>query len=123
MSREARVSIYVAALAARAGTLSCCSSRGAGRPPALDPHLPWWAIAVGWAIAETCVVHLQFRRSAHSFSLADLPFVFGLVFASGDGFLAGALLGAGIAYALRRLPPIKLASTSPSSRWRSASRS
>ena len=55
------------------------------------------------------MVHLQFRRSAHSFSLADMPFVFGLLFASGDGFLVGALLGAGIAYACRRLPPIKLA--------------
>ena len=49
------------------------------------PHLPWWAIAAGWVVAEACVVHLQFRRSAHSFSLADLPFVFGLLFASADG--------------------------------------
>ena len=92
-----------------------CSRRGAvlslalhGAAPLAEPHLPWWAIAVGWAVAETCVVHLYFRRSAHSFSLADFPFVFGLAFASGDGFLLGALLGAGAAYAFRRLPPIKL---------------
>ena len=32
----------------------------------------------------------------------------GSLFASGDGFLVGALLGAGVAYAFRRLPPIKL---------------
>ena len=38
-------------------------------------------------------MHLAFRRSAHSFSLADIPFVFGLVFASGNGFVLGALLG------------------------------
>ena len=70
------------------------------------------------------MVHLHFRRSAHSFSLADFPFVFGLAFASGDGFLVGALLGAGAAYAFRRLPLDQArASTSRSSRWRSASRS
>ena len=98
--------LYGAVLAALAIALFFVSLHGA--EPLADPHLPWWAIAVGWAVAETCVVHLHFRRSAHSFSLADLPFVFGLVFASGDGFLLGALLGAGVAYAFRRLPPIKL---------------
>jgi diguanylate cyclase (GGDEF)-like protein len=77
--------------------------------PALDtPHLPWWAIAIGWIVGEACVVHLHFRRSRHSFSLADLPFVFALAFASGQDFMIGALVGAGIAYGVRRLPPIKL---------------
>src|SRR4051812_23405836 len=99
--------IYGAALAAVAVVLFLLSLHGA--EPLPEPHLPWWVIAVGWAVAETCVVHLHFRRSAHSFSLADFPFVFGLAFASGDGFVLGALLGAGAAYAVRRLPPVKLA--------------
>jgi diguanylate cyclase (GGDEF)-like protein len=99
--------LYGAALAAIAIGLFFGSLHGAD--PLAEPHLPWWAIAIGWAVAETCVVHLHFRRSAHSFSLADFPFVFGLAFASGDGFVLGALLGAGAAYAFRRLPPIKLA--------------
>jgi hypothetical protein len=73
-----------------------------------DPHLPWWAIAAGFVVAEACVVHLEFRRSAHSFSLADIPFVFGLAFASGDDFVAGALLGTGAVYAFRGLAPVKL---------------
>ena len=77
--------------------------------PLADPVLPWWAIAAGFVAAEACVVHLEFRRSAHSFSLADIPFVFGLVFASGTDFLAGALLGTGLIYAARRLAPVKLA--------------
>ena len=38
-----------------------------------------------------------------------MPFVFGLVFAGGDAFLVGALVGTAIAYALRRLPSIKCA--------------
>jgi diguanylate cyclase (GGDEF)-like protein len=80
-----------------------------GKQPLADPHLPWWAIAAGFVVAEACVVHVEFRRSAHSFSLADIPFVFGLAFSSGDDFLAGALLGTGIVYAFRRLAPVKFA--------------
>ena len=71
--------------AARPRLVALPSPTVRGTPPLAEPELPWWAIAVGWVVAEACVVHLQFRRSAHSFSLADVPFVFGLVFASGDG--------------------------------------
>jgi len=99
--------LYSAALAVLAGTLFVTALHD--EAPLAEPHLPWWAIAIAWAVGEACVVHIYFRRSAHSFSLADFPFVFGLAFASGDGFLVGALLGAGAAYAFRRLPPIKLA--------------
>src|SRR5215212_258668 len=102
----AQVGAYTAVLASLATVLFLTEVHGT--EPLSRPHIPWWAIAIGWAIAEMCVVHLEFRRSAHSFSLADLPFVFGLLFASGDGFLLGALLGAMVAYG-RRLPPIKTA--------------
>ena len=75
------MSVYGLVLAALAAVLFVTSVKG--EAPLAKPHLPWWAIAAAWAVAEACVVHLQFRRSAHSFSLADLPFVFGLLFASG----------------------------------------
>src|SRR3954454_22620088 len=106
VSPVAGIALYGAALAAVALALYLAFLRGAS--PLSAPHLPWWSIVVGWAMAESCVVHLHFSRSAHSFSLADVPFVFGLAFAGGDGFLIGALLGAGIAYSIRRLPLIKL---------------
>ncbi|MDP9134364.1 MAG: EAL domain-containing protein [Actinomycetota bacterium] len=101
------VSLYGLALAAIAAAVFVTSVHATA--PLAEPHLQWWVIAAGWVVAEACVVHLKFRRSAHSFSLADIPFVFGLLFAGGDDFLAGALIGAAIAYACRRLPPIKLA--------------
>src|SRR5215212_2657583 len=106
LSRIGAVCLYGLALAVVAVILFV--TQVSGEPRQSEPHLPWWAIAVGWVIFESCVVHLQFRRSAHSFSLADVPFVFGLMFASGDGFFAGAVLGAATAYALRRLPLIKI---------------
>src|SRR3954469_2682017 len=100
------VYLYGALLSVLSAVVFVASVRGTA--PLSEPVLPWWAIAAGFVVAEACVVHLQFKRSAHSFSLADVPFVFGLTFASGTGFLVGALLGAGVAYAARRLPPIKL---------------
>src|SRR5919112_415575 len=107
-SREAFVWLYVVALAVLAAGAWVLVTHG--EEPHADPHLPWWAVALGFAFAEVCVVHVRFRRSAHSFSLADLPFVFGLVFASGDAFVVGALVGTGIVWGLiRRLPAVKLA--------------
>ncbi len=74
------------------------------------PHLPWWALALGFAAAERAVIHLHFRRSAHSFTLADIPLVFGLIFASAPQLLIGALAGSTVMWILdRRLPPIKIA--------------
>jgi diguanylate cyclase (GGDEF)-like protein len=65
-------------------------------------------LAPAFFIAERCVVHLQFRRSAHSFSLGDMPLVFGLIFASPDQLMAAVLAGTSLTLLLdRRLPPIK----------------
>ncbi|MDA0163784.1 EAL domain-containing protein [Solirubrobacter ginsenosidimutans] len=106
-TREAFVWLYVVALAVVGAVAWGLFIHG--ESPHADPHLPWWAVALGFAFAEVCVVHVRFRRSAHSFSLADLPFVFGLVFASGDAFVIGALVGTGIVWGLiRRLEVVKL---------------
>ena len=105
--REMSVWAYVAGLAGLAFVAWSLISRDTA--PHADPQLPWWAVAVGFACAEICVVHVRFRRSAHSFSLADVPFVFGLVFASGNAFVLGALVGTAIVWGLvRRLEVVKL---------------
>src|SRR5690349_4842868 len=98
--REALVWAYVLALSGVAVVAWALVSHNA--VPHGEPHLPWWAVALGFAAAELCVVHVRFRRSAHSFSLADLPFVFGLVFATGDDFVLGALVGHAIVLGLIR---------------------
>src|SRR4051794_12744670 len=106
-SRAVLTWAYVVALAALAAAAWITITRG--EPAHGTPQLPWWAVALGFAGAEICVVHVRFRRSAHSFSLADVPFVFGLVFASGDAFVLGALIGTGIVWGLvRRLEVVKL---------------
>jgi diguanylate cyclase (GGDEF)-like protein len=79
--------------------------------PELDygVHLPWWGLALGFLAAERCVVHLHFRRSAHSFSLGDLPLVFGLLFATPIDLVIAGLVGPLLVLLIdRRLPAIKV---------------
>ncbi len=76
---------------------------------ALYGNLPWWVLALGFFLGERLVVHVHFRRSAHSFSLGDVPLVFGLLFASSADLVVGALVGTAVTLMLdRKLPPIKL---------------
>src|SRR3954451_5920942 len=106
-SRAVLVWAYVATLGVLAAVAWATLTHG--EPAHGSPHLPWWAVALAFAGGEICVVHVRFRRGAHSFSLADVPFVFGLVFATGDAFVLGALVGTAIVWGLiRRLEPVKL---------------
>jgi diguanylate cyclase (GGDEF)-like protein len=78
--------------------------------PLATPHLTWWMLALGFVGAERCIVHLEFHRSAHTVSLADVPFALGLVFAGGNDLVIGGLAGSIVVYGvLRRLPPVKVA--------------
>ena len=72
-------------------------------------HISWWGLALGFLAAERCVVHLHFRRSAHSFSLGDLPLVFGLLFASPMNLVLAGLIGPVVVLLFdRKLPVIKI---------------
>ena len=69
-------------------------------------QIPWWVLGVMFYFAELFVVHLQFRRDAHSFSISEIPLVLGLFFVSPIGLLAAQVIGAGVALGLRRRQPI-----------------
>jgi diguanylate cyclase (GGDEF)-like protein len=77
-------------------------------PAPTSLHLPWWLLAIAFAGAERCVVHMHFKRGAHSFSLGDIPMVFGLLFCSASDVVLASLIGSAVILLLdRRLPPIK----------------
>jgi diguanylate cyclase (GGDEF)-like protein len=85
---------------------------GAGDvPPVISSvHVPFWALLIAFAAAERFVVHVHFRRSAHSMSLGEIPLVFALVFAGGSAaILAGALGRLAVLALHRKLPLIRLA--------------
>ena len=72
--------------------------------------VPWFVLAALFAATEVFVVHLQFRRDAHSFSLSEIPLLIGLAFTSPVGFVVARVLGAVSALVLhRRQSGVKLA--------------
>jgi diguanylate cyclase (GGDEF)-like protein len=72
-------------------------------------RVPWWLLAVGFAIAEACVVHAHVRGSAHSLSLSELPLILGLLLGDPAQLVPAQILGAGIVLVLRRgHSPLKL---------------
>ena len=73
-------------------------------------RLPWWALAILFYLTEIYVVHIEFRRDAHSFSLSEIPLVLGLFLATPTDFILAQFIGAAFALALhRRQSPLKLA--------------
>jgi diguanylate cyclase (GGDEF)-like protein len=60
-------------------------------------------------LAEVTVVHLHFRRDAHSFSMSEIPLIVGLFFTSPIGLIGAQLVGNALALSLnRRQSPTKL---------------
>jgi diguanylate cyclase (GGDEF)-like protein len=74
------------------------------------PHLAWWGLAVAFYFAEVFVVHLQFRKQAHTLSLTEIGLTLGLLLGAPSALLFGQLAGTIVALVLnRRQPLVKLA--------------
>ncbi len=73
-------------------------------------HISWLVLAFVFYLAETCLVHLHFRRGAHSFSMSEVPLVLGLFFATPRELLIAQFVGCAVALAAqRRQSPLKAA--------------
>jgi len=104
----ARVWLLTALLAGLAGAVFV--SGVLPLTPAQPAILPWYVLALLFFGAEVLVVHFQFRREVHTFSLSEIPFVIGLFFATPVDFVLANVLGAFAALLIhRRQAPIKLA--------------
>ena len=83
--------------------------RGEEPPFAGGPFLPLWVLAVSFFVAEVFVMHIRIARHAQTFSLAEIPLVFGLAFATPGGLVLAQTLGVAIALAIhRRQKPLRL---------------
>ena len=71
-------------------------------------HLPVWALAIGFALAEHLVVHVHFRRSSHSMSLGEIPLVFALLYSGGWTIVIAYTVGRACALVILRLPAVRL---------------
>jgi signal transduction histidine kinase len=83
--------------------------RGQEPPLAGERSVPLWALAVAFGLAEVFVMHIRIARHAQTFSLAEIPLVFGLMFLSPGGLVLAQTMGVGVALALhRRQNPVRL---------------
>jgi signal transduction histidine kinase len=83
--------------------------RGWEPPLAGERSVPLWALALAFGLAEVFVMHIRIARHAQTFSLAEIPLVFGLMFASPVGLVLAQSVGVAAALAFhRRQRPVRL---------------
>jgi diguanylate cyclase (GGDEF)-like protein len=66
------------------------------------PGLAWYWLALAFYLAEVLVVHLQFRKQAHTLSLTEIGLTLGLLLAAPSALLYGQLAGTFVALAFNR---------------------
>jgi diguanylate cyclase (GGDEF)-like protein len=69
-----------------------------GRGPALG----WYWLALAFYLAEVLVVHLQFRKQAHTLSLTEIGLTLGLLLGAPKALLIGQLVGTLVALVVNR---------------------
>jgi diguanylate cyclase (GGDEF)-like protein len=73
-------------------------------------HIPWWALAIGFAATEVFVVHAHIRGSAHTLSLSELPLVAGLLLAAPQELVIAQVVGPiAVLLFVRGSAPVKVA--------------
>ncbi|MEO8687493.1 MAG: GGDEF domain-containing protein [Solirubrobacteraceae bacterium] len=103
------IAVWALNAALAAGALALYLHVGAFPAPGAHVRMPWWLLAAAFALTETAVVHVHFRRSAHTLTLAELPLALGLLFAAPGDVVIGWIAGAGLVLMLNRnLPRIRL---------------
>ncbi len=66
------------------------------------PVLGWYWLALAFYLAEVLVVHLQFRKQAHTLSLTEIGLTLGLLLGAPSALLIGQLVGTFVALVVNR---------------------
>lgn len=107
--REQRAILSLVAVMASASVAIRVFSLPALSAPSDALSINWIVLAACFAIAERFVVNLHFKSEAGTFSLLELPLIFGLLFAPPVQLWGAVALGTGFSLAiLRRQPPVKV---------------
>jgi diguanylate cyclase (GGDEF)-like protein len=99
-----RVWIFNGVLAVVCVAVWTIALRGTPDTPAFgkSPVLSWYWLALAFYVAEVLVVHLQFRKQAHTLSLTEIGLTLGLMLAAPSALLYGQLAGTFVALVLNR---------------------
>lgn len=76
--------------------------------PALPgaPNLPWWVMIPAVYLTEITVIHFRGKADAHSFSMSEVPMVFGLYLFAPSDLLLSVLIGSTLVLWLHRRQPL-----------------
>jgi diguanylate cyclase (GGDEF)-like protein len=99
-----RVWIFNGVLAVACATVWGVALRGTPDVPAFGktPVLAWYWLALAFYLAEVLVVHLQFRKQAHTLSLTEIGLTLGLLLSAPSALLYGQLAGTFVALVVNR---------------------
>ena len=107
VNRTIRVLLLISGLAGL-GAAMLPPIGGAPLIPSLE--LPWWALTLGFVVAEIFVLNVQVRRESQSLSFSEIPLVIGLFLVAPFPMLVGRVLASGAVMILhRKSPPLKIA--------------
>ena len=95
--RIAPIWLYTLGLSGSAIALWAMVLRHMDSTPVVRIAAPWWGLALVFYLAEAYVVHIQFRREAHTISLNEVGLVLGLYALSPGSLLVAQLVGAAVA--------------------------
>jgi diguanylate cyclase (GGDEF)-like protein len=109
MLRRGASAVWALNVALVAAAVALYHHVGSLPAPGTAAHVPWWGLALAFALTEVAVVHVHFRRGAHTLTLAELPLALGLLFAAPGAVVLGWVVGAGVVLGLNRdLPRVRL---------------
>ncbi|HZT86150.1 MAG TPA: EAL domain-containing protein [Gaiellaceae bacterium] len=98
-----RVWAFNAVLAAACALVWAIAVGGLDRPAfGRSPVLAWYWLALAFYLAEVLVVHLQFRKQAHTISLTEIGLTLGLLLGAPSSLLVGQLVGTLVALVVNR---------------------
>lgn len=69
-------------------------------------NLHWWLLVPAVYLSEITVVHFRGRRDAHSFSMSEIPLIFGLYFFAPGEMMLAVLLGSALVLSIHRRQPL-----------------
>ncbi len=68
----------------------------------LDLQIPWWVLAVLFAVTEIWVFHIQVGREAQSISISEVPLILALFYAFPQDLLVARVVGSALVMLLHR---------------------
>ena len=70
--------------------------------PPVDLQIPWWLLAVMFAVTEIWVFHIQVGREAQSISISEVPLILALFYALPQDLLVARVVGSALVMLLHR---------------------